>query len=92
MLKHTGLLLLGALLVGAGFVLARTPSWLAPAQADVAAIAAGVTVTTDDANPGRIYVWQFNGAQLTSVTVHQDNGEGNVNSRELRIVNVPRVR
>lgn len=84
MRTNLGPVLLGGLLVAGGFFLARGPSWVAPAQAGVAGSPGGYTVTTDDASPGRIYVWDLSGTELTSVTVHDcDRVAGTVTSRKI---------
>jgi hypothetical protein len=84
MRTHLGSLLLGGLLVAGGFALAQTPSWLRPAQAGAAGWTNGYMVTSDDAAPGRIYVWDLAGPELTSVTVHDcDRVAGTVVSRRV---------
>lgn len=84
MRTNLGSLLLGGLLVAGGFFLARGPSWVAPAQAGAAGSTSGHTVTSDDAAPGRIYVWDLAGTELTSVTVHDcDRAAGTVTSRKI---------
>ena len=81
---HLGSLLLGGLLVAGGFALAQAPSWTRPAHAGASTDADGYLVTSDDAAPGRIHVWDLAGSELTSVTVHDcDRAAGTVTSRRI---------
>ena len=84
MRMHLGSLLLGGLLVAGGFALAQAPSSLRPAQAGAANHFNGHMITSDDAAPGRIYVWDLVGTELTSVTIHDcDRAAGTVVSRKI---------
>jgi hypothetical protein len=89
---HLASLLAGGLLVAGGLALAQAPSWLRPVDAGVTANTSNLIVTSDDANPGRIIAWTFNGQQLLGVSAHTTNPDGVVVSQELKLLTAPRVR
>jgi len=83
---NLGPLFLGALLVVGGFLLARGPGLVTPAQAGVASLpdANQWVVTTSAENPSRIFVWHTNSGVLKSVSVHScDLTGGTVTSRQI---------
>ena len=87
-----GSFLAGGLLVAAGFALAQVPSWLRPAEAGITPQAGNLVITTDDANPGRLFHWTFNSQQLVGAVAHSATPDGVVVSQELKLVVAPRVR
>lgn len=81
---HLSSLALGGVLVAGGFMLGSGALPTRAAQAGATADANGWVVTSDDAVPGRIYVWATSGSDLRSVSIHDcDRAAGTVTSRKI---------